>query len=147
MNIKYYLGNIFTVPLETPVVVPVNTVGVTGGGMAKAWADLDPTAAHVYRKLCRDGLIEIGQVWPLVSSRRWILFPTKREWQNPSHIEYIKQGLTALLREAIGAKYVSIAIPLIGCGLGRLRETDVLPLLYRFSQRLPETTVMIFKQN
>jgi O-acetyl-ADP-ribose deacetylase (regulator of RNase III) len=119
MSIRLVQGNILNEPADA-IVIPVNTVGVPGAGLAKAWAALDPAAANHYKSLCQRGQIRTGRVFVPICRTGfiWLLFPTKQHWRNPSRIEWVDQGLVDLRRAALELR--SLALPALGCGLGGL---------------------------
>jgi hypothetical protein len=60
-----------------------------------------------------------------------IFFPTKDQWVNDSKPEEILRGLEAL-RELLKKdeyRYATIALPMLGCGLGRQDYSTVLPMM------------------
>lgn len=61
MTIIYTDGDILRDPAEA-IVIPVNTMGVPGAGLAKAWAKKDPDAAGIYKALCEKGLVKVGEI-------------------------------------------------------------------------------------
>ena len=147
MTIIYTDGDILMDPAEA-IVIPVNTVGVPGAGLAKAWAKKDPDAASVYESLCEKGLVEVGEInitpalhrtHDLLSKSgasvihgdsRWIIFPTKEHWKHPSRLEWIEQGLKDLQPQVTGLE--SLAVPALGCGFGGLEWDAVRRLLEKY---------------
>jgi len=147
MTIIYTDGDILMDPAEA-IVIPVNTVGVPGAGLAKAWAKKDPDAAGIYKALCEKGLVTIGEInitpalhrtHDLLSKsgasvihgdNRWIMFPTKEHWKHPSQLDWIEKGLMDLQPQVMGLE--SLAVPALGCGLGRLERNDVRRLLEKY---------------
>jgi O-acetyl-ADP-ribose deacetylase (regulator of RNase III) len=123
MTIIYTDGDILMDQAEA-IVIPVNTVGVPGAGLAKSWAKKDPIARGIYESLCDKGLIKVGEVTTIRSGdQRWIMFPTKIHWEQPSVLEWIERGLIDLERNI--SNFQSIAIPALGCGLGGLQWREV----------------------
>ena len=113
------------------IVIPVNTVGVPGAGLAKAWAKKDPDAAGVYKALCEKGLVTIGEINIIIHGEsRWIMFPTKEHWMHPSQLEWIEKGLMDLQPQVTGLE--SLAVPALGCGLGGLEWETVRRLLEKY---------------
>ena len=130
MTIIYTDGDILMDPAEA-IVIPVNTVGVPGAGLAKAWAKKDPDAAGVYQALCEKGLVTIGEINIVIhDDSRWIMFPTKEHWEHPSRLEWIEQGLMDLQQQVTGLE--SLAVPALGCGLGGLEWDAVRRLLEKY---------------
>jgi len=101
------------------IVVPVNTVGVMGKGLALQVARRYPSILSIYKAALRSKQLEIGKVY-VVSHPLMILFPTKADWRKHSQLEYIQAGLVSLA-EAIAKRGLrSVAVPALGCGLGGL---------------------------
>jgi O-acetyl-ADP-ribose deacetylase (regulator of RNase III) len=115
------------------VVVPVNTVGVMGKGLALDFKNRYPEAFEAYRSACERGLLVAGRV--LVTPTGALLpylafhFPTKRHWKDRSRIEDIEAGLASLADVAQRYGVSSIAVPALGCGLGGLSFATVGPLI------------------
>lgn len=130
MTIIYRDGDILRDPAEA-IVIPVNTMGVPGAGLAKAWAKKDPDAAGVYQALCEKGLVTIGEINIIIhGDSRWIMFPTKEHWKHPSQLEWIEKGLMDLQPQVTGLE--SLAVPALGCGLGGLEWETVRRLLEKY---------------
>ncbi len=130
--------DIFQAPVDA-IVNPVNVVGVSGAGLAKAVRDRYPSCFRDYQEQCRYGNFQIGQVLVYCipeeerkDTFRFILsFPTKEHWKKPSQYDYIEQGLKALARCLNDLEIKSVAIPPLGCGLGGLEQSKVKKLIYR----------------
>lgn len=131
MTITYTEGDILMDPAEA-IVIPVNTVGVLGAGLAKAWAKKDPAAASLYKVFCEMKLIKVGEVSIIKFGEpiTWVLFPTKQHWRQSSRLEWIELGLIHLAENVPGLK--SLAIPALGCGLGSLQWEDVKQLIEKY---------------
>lgn len=129
-------GDIFTSKAEC-LVNPVNCVGVSGAGLAKAFAANFPTATRVYEDLCRSGVLMACR--PIVltglsinSVKSICLFPTKQHWRDKSPLWAIKGGLITFQTTAKEFDIKSYAFPALGCGLGGLSYSDVLPLMQEY---------------
>lgn len=122
------------------IVVPVNTQGVMGCGLA-LWAKLRyPVIFESYKKLCKDKLYGIGDiVLYKVGVGKWVLlFPTKTLWSEPSKLSYLEAGLKRFVAMVNAGVIKSASFPAIGCGYGQLElETQVKPLLYQYLEPLP----------
>jgi len=66
-----------------------------------------------------------------VQQKWFLLFPTKGHWKLNSDIEGIKQGLKWLQDNYEREGIKSLAIPALGCGLGKLDWKDVGPLMVK----------------
>lgn len=136
--IQYVKGNLLESKAEA-LVNTVNTVGVMGKGIALQFREAFPENYRVYRKVCRDKKLHIGELLivedsNLISGHKLIVnFPTKTHWKLPSEYSYIAQGLTALRKEIINRKIRSIAIPPLGSHNGGLD--------WLYVKRMIETTL------
>ena len=103
----------------------VNCVGYMGKGIALQFKKAFPDNFIAYQKACRQGQVQPGKVLvfhtgSMVHPKYIINLPTKRHWKGPSHLEDVRDGVDALVREVKKLKIGSIAIPPLGCGLGGL---------------------------
>lgn len=110
------------------IFVPVNTVGVMGGGLALDASQFYPKECEFYYKVCKAGAMSPGV---LAWEGRMLFFPTKEHYRNPSKIQYIRDGLDTFMNEFNKSITLSptVAIPALGCGLGGLDWAEVLPLI------------------
>ena len=102
-----------------------------GAGLAKQFAQRFDGLLGVYKSDCSDKICRIGNpTWYSIGESKFICcFPTKDDWRNPSTLDYVKQGLLTLKKQVAHNGVKSIALPLLGCGLGRLNEADVVHLI------------------
>ena len=114
------------------LVNPVNTVGVMGAGLARAFREKYPKNYKVYKKACDDKTLKIGECLGFFEEGKWIInFPTKIHWNNPSKLEYITSGLFDLIEMCDWLEINSVAVPMLGCGLGGLNKEEVKPLIIK----------------
>ena len=84
------------------IVIPVNTAGVPGAGLALSWAKQYPDAARLYKTACKNRSFGIGNILVVTAIpiekplQHFLCFPTKEHWRNPSRMEYIEAGLPVL---------------------------------------------------
>lgn len=105
------------------LVCPVCCVpGVMGAGLAKSFADRY-SGIKLRHKQSR---VSIGNP-VFLDDIKVVLFPTKDDWKNYSKIEWIELGLSRIDK-------MSVAFPMLGCGLGGLRVRDVVPLIEKYSK-------------
>ncbi len=131
--IRYTQGNLLAADVDA-LVNTVNTVGVSGKGIALMFKESYPENFRAYEAASKAGLLAPGGLF--VTERRDMLgprfiinFATKKHWRHPSQLGWIKEGLAAL-REEIGARGIrSIAIPPLGAGNGGLDWRNVKPLI------------------
>lgn len=136
--IKYVPGmDIFDHPIDVALVCPVNPKGTMGAGLALEFKRRYPKLNRLYRAACQSGEFGVGHIldWRSVNGRRVLCFPTKIFWHIPSRLEYIKPGL----QELASMNLDSVALPMLGCGLGRLAWPDVRPLIVEYLGDLPGT--------
>jgi hypothetical protein len=70
------------------------------------------------------------------SETLFLLFATKQHWRYPADIVGIEQGLQWLRDNYKKEGITSLAIPALGCGLGRLKWSDVGPLMCEYLSTL-----------
>jgi hypothetical protein len=70
------------------------------------------------------------------------VFLLKKNWRDPSRLEYIESGLVELVRTYKG---LTMALPMLGCGLGGLDWVDVRPLLEKYLNKLDRTIEIYIK--
>jgi O-acetyl-ADP-ribose deacetylase (regulator of RNase III) len=131
--ISYTRGNLLAADAEA-LVNTVNTVGISGKGIALMFKDAYPENFRAYERASKAGEIRPGGLF--ITERqdmlgpRWIInFATKKHWRHPSKLEWIEQGLAALRQEIKARGIRSIAIPPLGAGNGGLDWADVKPLI------------------
>ena len=154
---KLYLaeGDMFFSEAQT-ITISVNTVGVMGKGLASRTRYQFSDVYVQYEDLCRNRKLKMGrpQVYkressldyaladepetlPNGNSEKWfLLFPTKRHWRERADIAGIEEGLKWLCDNYKKEGIKSLAIPALGCGLGRLEWRDVGPLMCRYLKTL-----------
>ena len=138
MTITYVTsGNILSDESEA-IVIPVNTMGISGAGLALQWKIQYPDEHHLYVDVCKDHRLNIGEVLALVSvpDRLFLCFPTKIVPQKCSELAWIENGLPDLVRLVSTMQIKSLALPALGCGLGGLPWRDVQPLIEKHLEDL-----------
>jgi O-acetyl-ADP-ribose deacetylase (regulator of RNase III) len=133
--IHYTTGNLLESGAEA-LVNTVNTVGVSGKGIALMFKEAFADNFKAYEAAAKAGRVTVGDMFvterhDMLGPRFIINFPTKQHWRNPSRLEWIELGLTALRREITARGIRSIAIPPLGAGNGGLAWVDVRPLIER----------------
>lgn len=120
------------------IVNTVNTVGVMGKGLAQALKQREPEMFKAYKRICDQGLLDVGKLWLWRPQAQWILnFPTKTQWRRPSKIEYIEAGLRKFVDQYESKGIREIAFPRLGCGNGGLDWAEVKPLMHSYLADLP----------
>lgn len=144
-------GDMFFSRMQT-ITVSVNTVGVMGKGVASRARHQFPDVFVLYHDMCRQRKLKMGEPYlykresstdyqladepstlSKANAETWfLLFPTKNHWRYPADIKGIERGLKWLCQNYRRKKITSLAIPALGCGLGRLKWGKVGPLLCRY---------------
>ena len=139
MALRYVTGDLLNSNAQA-LINTVNCVGIMGKGIAKQFKDKYPDNYKRYKNACDMKLVQTGALFITIdhpSNKTIINLPTKQDWQNPSEIEWIVQGLRTL-REFLQNMSMSVALPPLGCGNGGLDwETQVHPLVVEILGDLP----------
>lgn len=142
--IKYTNGSIFELQVDA-IVNPVNTVGVMGAGLAKAFRILLNGNYMAYRAHCDKGLLRPGRLYITHDQSVYkmvINAATKDHYRDPSKLKWVDECLIRIRNVLLKGGITSIALPALGCGLGGLNFDDVKPLI---EQRLGDLTdIQIF---
>jgi O-acetyl-ADP-ribose deacetylase (regulator of RNase III) len=147
--IKLTQGNILEADVEA-LVNTVNCVGIMGKGIALQFKQAFRGNLQAYANACRNGEVKPGRmfIFPtdrMINPKYIINFPTKRHWKEKSKLEYIEQGLNALVTEVHRLGLKSIAIPPLGCGYGGLKWREVRNLIETAFDQLPDVQVLLFE--
>jgi len=141
-------GDMFFSNMQT-LTVSVNTVGIMGKGLASRAKYQFPDVYVVYQDACRrkwlrmgkpylykreasldDELMDEPKEFESPNGNKWfLLFPTKKHWREGSDFKGIEEGLIWLKSNYKSEKIKSIAMPALGCGLGKLDWKDVGPMM------------------
>lgn len=110
----------------------VNCRGLMGAGIAKDFRRRWPEMYSEYRKLCDEGILRPGQIYPYrVSSLADIDYKLMPPWyviniasqEHPgpdASYVWLEQGVEAALKFCTERHLESLALPQIGCGIGGL---------------------------
>ena len=133
--ITFKHGNILEDDAQA-IVNPVNCVGVMGAGLALAVKKKFPESFTHYKHACDNGYMDVGGI--VVSEQhegekdgpRYILHvPTKKHWKDPSKYEWVETGLEAIKQAIRIHQITSVAVPLLGAGLGGLDKDEVVSMI------------------
>jgi O-acetyl-ADP-ribose deacetylase (regulator of RNase III) len=151
-------GDMFFSRMQT-ITISVNTVGIMGKGVASRAKYQFPRVYVEYQEVCRSRQLKMGKPYlykpeksfdielldePASSTctrpATWfLLFPTKRHWRDNADIKGIEEGLIWLRENYKKEGIESLALPALGCGLGRLNWSEVGPLMceYLYTMNIP----------
>lgn len=154
-KLKLVVGDMFFSRAQT-LTVSVNTVGVMGKGVASRAKWQFPDVYVNYQFACRRGYLKMGKPYlykrehssdyeladdpgsmEKCNATTWfLLFATKKHWRYRSDIEAIEKGLQWIVKKYKADGIESLALPALGCGLGRLNWRNVGPLLCKYMSKL-----------
>jgi O-acetyl-ADP-ribose deacetylase (regulator of RNase III) len=152
--IHWRTGDLFASDADA-LVDPVNCLGASGAGLAKAFRQRFPLTERVYQEACRQGRLRPGTILvedvhdrlPASPVRTIVFFPTKDDWRRPGRLEWVDQGLAVLAaRLADGPDGIRrIAVPALGCDLAGLAWADVRPLVAARLGTIPDVEVLAYE--
>lgn len=143
-------GDMFFSTMQT-LTISVNTVGIMGKGLASRAKYQFPDVYVTYQDACRGKLLRMGKPFLYkreafidadladeaesltnINANKWfLLFATKKHWRDMSDLSAIQEGLRWLADNYKEHGIKSLAIPALGCGLGRLEWNEVGPVMCR----------------
>ena len=150
-SLSWVDGDMFFSHMQT-LTISVNVVRVMGKGLASRAKYQFPDVYVVYQDACDRKLLEMGKPYlykrevsldqvladepfSLIernASKWFLLFPTKRHWQEPADLGAIEKGLQWVRDHYKREGIKSLAMPALGCGLGRLNWREVGPVMCRY---------------
>lgn len=141
-------GNIFDIMCDA-VVNPVNCKGVMGAGLAKQFKIKYPSMFQAYKHYCEMGTSKPGDifVWHYEACPYIINAFVKDDWKQPSRymwIELVIKNIKLFLREHPEIK--SIAVPKLGCGLGKLDWDKVKPIMIKEFESVADMVDIYIKE-
>ncbi len=142
MRVLY--GDMWKLPADGLVVATNTTVLksgnlIMGGGQALAAARLYPELPLVFG--AHHKLSEVPFGWKAKDGKVIITVPTKRDPGKDSILELIESGCKLLPVVADQHKLKNVLLPMLGCGLGNLKEKEVLPVL---TKHLDDRFALVF---
>ncbi|AFZ34936.1 Appr-1-p processing domain protein [Stanieria cyanosphaera PCC 7437] len=150
-NLSLIDGDMFFSHMQT-LTISVNIQGIMGKGLASRAKYQFPDVYVVYQDACRNKQLtatkpylykreasldqELADLsFPLATPNaiKWfLLFSTKRKWQDNSRLEDIEAGLNWVRNNYREVGIQSLAMPALGCGLGNLNWADVGRIMCRY---------------
>jgi len=123
--IKFVTGSIFDSSAQA-LINTVNCEGVMGKGLALQFKKKFKNMYMDYVRVCSAGELRPGKLHTFVENRKFIInFPTKDTWRRKSKMQYIEDGLNALVQLLKEQNIKSVAIPPLGAGNGGLDWAEV----------------------
>lgn len=143
-------GDLFACQSQT-ITCPVNTAGAMGKGLALDFRDRVPGLFQFYRgrygtRYSADRYANRLYTYKVPDGRQVLLFPTKVRWTDPASPTHIRENLRLLAEQYQELGITSLAIPALGCGLGKLNyDRDVRPMVQEFLGPLPLPVEVLFQ--
>jgi O-acetyl-ADP-ribose deacetylase (regulator of RNase III) len=122
MPVRFVSGDLFLSGAQT-LAHGVNCRGRMGAGIAVEFKRQYPTMSQEYRRRCRVGDLQPGEIFLWRGPDRWILNLATQDSLCGTRLQYVVSALrnVASAHERVGIQ--SIAMPQIASGLGGLRCT------------------------
>jgi len=139
-------GNILESEAEA-LVNTVNCEGFMGKGLAYQFKKMFPETNKSYMNACKRKELYPGKLHYYIENNKIVInFPTKNKWREKSKIEYIDEGMKALIEFIKIKKIKSIAIPPLGSGNGGLNWEEVKKVILNYVSPLSkEIEVYIYE--
>ena len=122
MSFTIETGDLFAHPSEA-LAHGVNCIGVAGAGVAAIMKQRHPNAIHQYEVLARRGELPVGgaMICPQGPGDMTIIHCASQYEPGPdARPEWLRSSLTVGLELAVAHGIASVALPLIGGGIGGL---------------------------
>lgn len=128
-------GDIFDTKAQA-IVNPVNTLGISGAGLAKQFKEKAPENFKAYEAYCKGIGLEPGECFYSqtgeLGGKTIFNIATKKHFKALSHYSYIVRGLLEMFSQMDELELTSVALPLLGAGLGKLDEDEVFGIIQAF---------------
>ncbi len=148
-------GDMFFSDMQT-LTISVNVVGIMGKGLASRAKYQFPDVYVAYQDACKSKKLKMGKPFLYkreasldeeladdattmrsLNAEKWfLLFATKSHWREDSDLPGIELGLKWLVDNYRAQGMKSLAMPALGCGLGKLDWKDVGPVMCRHLARM-----------
>ena len=137
-------GNIFNLDGVCNYAHGCNCAGAMGKGIAMQFKEKYSRMYLKYKKLCKDGLFSLGDVF-VYDYGNGIIFNlgTQKTWKTKADIDAIETALIKMFLYAVENNIHEIALPKIGAGLGGLNWNDVKNTINKIAQEYPNINLFI----
>lgn len=124
------------------LVNPVNCHGVAGAGLALAFKEYCYEQYQIYRKACIEKRLTMGKLHIFYNEKDnniIVNLPTKNHFADLSNLDDIELGLQKLVTFLKLHPFKTVALPMLGAGLGKLAPNLVYTLFEKYLDSLPNT--------
>lgn len=137
-------GNIFNSKTQA-IVNTVNCVGIMGKGIALEFRRRYPDMFKEYQSSCEKGELEPGQILSHEAENIWILnFAIKRDWRQPSKIEWIESCLEKFIKSYQDKGIKSVAFPWMGAMNGGIPIDQIKKIMRNSLCNIPDIDVVVY---
>lgn len=121
-----------------------NCAGAMGKGIAVQFKEKYPDMYTMYKRMCKEGSFIPGDVFDYKYDDGHIYnLGTQQTWRTKARIEYIRESLIKMLKQATSENVDAIALPAIGAGLGGLRWEDVKTVIEEVASNYPKIHLFV----
>ena len=109
-----------------------NTQGIMNAGIAKDFREKYPQMFEEYQSYCKSGLFQTGDIHVYQDNKTGIYIiniASQFDLETGARIEYIRKGLNKVEKQYSSLGIQSLALPRIGCNLGKLNWREVKPVI------------------
>ena len=145
MSFTHEIGDLFAHPAEA-IAHGVNCKGVAGAGVAAAMKLQHPNAIHQYQVLARRGELPPGaaMICPQGPGDKTIIHCASQDHPGANATEeWLRSSLTVGLELALGHGIRSVALPLIGGGIGGLDPARAAAIIREVAEESPVAVTLV----
>ncbi len=137
-------GDLFQDDAEI-LVCPANGEGVAGAGLALEFKKRFKEGFQAYQVWCKTKTRDVGEFLVVKTPKKTVCyFVTKKYWKDSSDLHGIRVGLDYLTSFLMRENCKSISFPALGCGLGKLRWSDVKLIMEKSFERCKKIQVNLY---
>ena len=125
-------------PIVDILINPTNTSGAMGAGLALEFRNRYPDMYSEYKELCSSGRLHIGKLHIYRAGSKIIVnASTKRHWADASDLADVIISLRKIRDFLLTVPFHTVAMVVMGTGLGKLGQDEVLPHIFEILNDLP----------
>lgn len=132
MTVEHRTGDLFAMPDLEAIGHGVNCKGKMGSGIAVVFRNTFPAMHKAYVKLCSEGKLQLGMVFPWHDEERdlWIFNMASQYYPGAdARMDALLTTVDKVLAFCEKRNIRSIGLPQIGCGIGGLDWAEVAPAI------------------
>lgn len=133
-----YLDPMVAYCIPTNGITKNNGEAVMGAGVALEAKKLQPAIPKILGEM----LMGFGNR-PFILPYNFLSIPTKLHWKDPSDLDLIDSSLEQVNRLCLFYNITTLHLPLLGCGLGGLKRTEVEPIIRQHLEHIREVYLFV----